>query len=168
MNYMILSPKRTRRAMGLFLIGMFMIITSNLSAQNERRGDKMKPEERQKHQAERFEKMISKIPDLTEVQKSKMYSIHERYMTQFEKMRSDRPNLSKEDRKNLSIDQKKAMIDKRAMARAEVEKLRLEEREEMKQILTEKQREYVVKMRDKRHKEHKKGQGKRPHPKEKH
>ncbi len=132
------------------LVTVLLILASNIGySQEARPHKKMSPEERHKVREERFEHMVSDIPNLTVEQKEKLYSIHAEYMERTKAAVPQKPHLSKEEREKLSKEEREAMIDDRAKRRAAIEKLKLAEREEMNRVLTDQQIEYIKERRSK-------------------
>ncbi len=154
-----------RRARVLFLAGMMSAFALSSWAQDNAPRKKMDPEAREKMKQEKFDQMVSSIPNLTSDQKTKLYTIHNRYRAEAK----DRAQKWKEQRKspeemeNMSQEEKEALIDKKAAARAEMQKQRLAEREEMKEVLTEEQIAHLKESRKQKESKRPKRRGRANH-----
>ncbi len=153
-----INHRTKRRARVLFVTGMLVALSMTLFAQENNKRKKANSEEMKKQRTERFEKMVNEIPNLTPDQKTQLYAIQSKYENRANNERPKREKMSPEDREKLTVDQRKAMIDEQSSHRAEMKKMRLEQREEIKSVLTEEQ---ITFLKEKRKEMKGKGEGKR-------
>lgn len=136
----------------MLIMAMALGLVGSAFAQNQRTNrDKSEGNCREEREAQ-FEKMVEEIPNISEDQKKKIYSIHEKYVKENEQQRAAHKNesMTPEERQKLSVEERKAMIDRKHQAMAEMEKRRVDEREDIHQVLTDEQVKFIQEKRKER------------------
>ncbi len=147
-----MKNKKMRNARKLIMTALFLTLCVAAFAQGRKAN--MNPDEMVERSNQRFEKMLEEIPNLTSAQEQQLTKIHERYQQEFLEMQSQREKNrpTPDERESMSSEQKKAQVDIRSAARAQMQKRRIDQREEMKSVLTPEQITFLQEKREERQK----------------